>query len=159
MEIEREIFVSLITSIITWVALTFGKTIIIPFYERLVYKGVSIQGIWSQNIKYDMGTPNQIEYTETINITQKANKITGIYTVTNIIPGQKTTTAIYTIQGSIINGYVTFKGEISNNKVGICSFLLRVTSGGAIMIGSNIFIDQNIDGISAYPDQTYTRQS
>jgi hypothetical protein len=154
----NEIIVSLVTSVITWTILTFGKTILIPFYESLVYKGVHIDGIWVQNSKLNIGEPDEIEYTETIKIEQKANKITGIYTVTNMVPNQSSMTSIYKIHGVLVNGYLTLTGEISNNnQIGVCNFLLKVIAGGRKMAGAVVILNRDGDDIYSYEKQEYTK--
>lgn len=158
MDIFFQIIVSLITSVITWIILIFGRKIIIPYYEELVYKGISIEGIWCQTTSYNNGNER---YTETLTLKQKANSIIGVYACTNIISGQDNSTSVYNIKGEIKDGFAYLVAEVADkNKIGIGTFVLKVALGGHSMLGVVTLLDRggNTNEIVPYAGMKYIKQ-
>ena len=154
-----EIIVSLITSVITWTILTFGKTVLIPFYETLVYKGVFVNGTWTQTSTYNEGNEGDITYTETLTLNQKANKLTGIYSVSNIIDGQNKLTSIYNIEGILENNFIVLTGKIADKRhIGHNSFLLKIIAGGQQLTGVCNIVNRYGDAPISYSNLIYNRQ-
>lgn len=157
----NEIIISLITSVITWSILLFGQKILIPYFESLVYKGINIEGIWnhSSNMKEKSEDYEDVTFTETITIKQKAHRLTGTYAVTNFTEGQNNITSIYKIKGRILNNHVYLTAEIDNNKqMGMATFLLSIVSGGQLLSGTVTILNRGGNEILTFESIVYTRQ-
>jgi hypothetical protein len=124
-----------------------------------VYKGVFVKGTWTQTTRYNENTEDEVSYNETFVIHQKANKLTGIYTVTNMFKNESSLTSIYHFQGTLENNFLTLMGRIDDKKqIGHNCFLLKVVAGGQQLIGSTIFLDRRGDEPISYPEMVYSRQ-
>jgi len=127
------------------------KSIFIPWYEDKIYRGVRVSGHWIveewDGLKMDQ---NDAPVRATIEVKQKADKITGIYT--HYVVGDDDP-ASYNFEGEIRNSYLTATSwPVSNDQIDAGAYVLRVFShDGLRMKGMVSFIDNvtgDVQGIS-----------
>jgi hypothetical protein len=154
----EEIIVSLITSIITWTILTFGKNVLIPFYETIVYKGVNISGTWTKTSKLHGGTQDETTYTESIILEQNANRIKGSYTVVSLFSDSRQVVSSYNLKGDIKDGHLILTADIADKKqIGYGAFVLKIIAGGQQMIGVVTLLNRIGDNIVTYDNCCYDK--
>lgn len=153
-----EIIVSLITSVITWTVLIFGKNVIIPFYETIVYKGILVSGTWTHTSTLHQGTHDETTYTEKLFLKQSASSIEGNYTVVSLFKDNTQVVSTYDIKGRVKDGYIVLTANIQDQKqIGCGSFVLKVISGGQKLFGNVTLLNRLADNIVTYPNCTYNK--
>ena len=154
----NEIIVSLITSVITWTILTFGKNVLIPFYENIIYKGVNLSGTWTKTSKRHQGETDETTYTEHIILEQKASTIKGTYTVVSLFLDNTQVVSSYNIKGDIKDGHLILTADIADKKqIGYGTFVLKIIAGGQQMSGVVTLLNRKGDNIVAYDNCYYDK--
>jgi hypothetical protein len=154
-----EIIISLVTSVLTWTILIFGKNVLIPFYEKLTYKGVNLSGTWTKTSTLHEKTDDETVYTESLIINQKASHIAGTYTVVSrFIFDNSQIISSYEIKGEIKDGYVILNASIADTKqIGYGAFVLKVVAGAHRLEGAVTLLNRIGDNIVAYSDCSYDK--
>jgi hypothetical protein len=143
-EILLEIVVTIIVSIITWLFLKFTDKVIMPWFEKLSYKGAIIQGTWSSTSSIRNKQYEATKFHEQFNISQNADKLSGNNVVKSEFKDGNHDLATYKITGKIVQNYLTITCIIDNQReVGIVNFLLYISGGGDKMEGHALWINRN----------------
>lgn len=127
MGISENIFLGVVSGVLTsflmyWLGQTFIK-IILPWYQRAIYKGVDISGEWSGKIQ----RCNNIYWSATINLIQNAHSLTGTYTSIKYIDGVENRVSHMKVSGEVWEGFVSLKCRtVSNKHLSFGSMLLKV---------------------------------
>ena len=120
------------------------KKIIIPWIETIVYKGVMLDGTWSQKIDYSEGNEHD-HYT--LSIQQHAQKVKGTLSI-SYIRNNETSNGTYIINGEVSDGY--FQASLkSDNKYqsSRANTLMKISGNGRKMKGRLIYKTGNEDSI------------
>lgn len=107
------------------------KTVILPWYEDKIYRGVRIDGHWIAE-KWDGTDIDEIAAISeaTIEIKQKADHISGIYSHVDRDDGDTTS---YVFKGEIRNSYVTASSwPIARDHIDAGAFVLNVYSDNGL---------------------------
>lgn len=127
MEELRSIFLSVFSGVVTaallyWFTLTIRK-IVIPAYQRLIYKGIDVSGDWTGEWHYS----EFIIFNFSLTLKQNAHELTGSLSVLKLKDGKKEKITNMTVQGEIWEGFISLKCRtISNQELSFGSALLKV---------------------------------
>ena len=135
------IITGIITSAVIALSLSTFKKIIIPWYRGIIYSGICINGKWTSQIK-----DNDIDETAMLNISQKANRVKAIMTVSKNHAGNVQEIKTYSLQGEFENRFLSLRGKnIDTQQIGVDVMLLEVKSGGDKMHGNEAWfsVDKN----------------
>jgi len=142
-ELLFKIVVTIIVSILTWLFLKLTDKVIIPWFEKLSYKGTIIKGIWSSTSTLKHKQYEKTKFHEHFKIGQNGQKLTGEYTVKSEHEDNTHDIAVYKITGTIIQNYVTMTCIIDNQReVGIVNFIFYISGGGDKMVGHALWINR-----------------
>jgi hypothetical protein len=143
LEILLKIGVTIIVSILTWLFLKLTDKVIIPWFEKLSYKGAIIKGTWSSASTLKHKQYEKTKFHEHFNLSQNAQKLTGDYTVKSEHEDGTFEIAVYKIAGTVIQNYVTMTCIIDNQReVGIVNFLFHISGGGDKLEGHALWINR-----------------
>ena len=111
----------------------FIRTVIIPWYQGLVYRGVMIDGQWFTEVELYEGLSQEITY----ELKQNATEISGLATIHEIKEnGERTDQKMFKLNGYIKDRIVGLHGKNINRKqLGQNVFLLEIEAGGTKMVG------------------------
>lgn len=127
MEELRSIFLSVFSGVVTaallyWFTLTIRK-IVIPAYQRLIYKGIDVSGDWAGEWQHS----ELIVFNFSLTLKQNAHELTGSFSVLKLKDGKQEKITNMTVQGEIWEGFVSLKCRtISNRELSFGSALLKV---------------------------------
>lgn len=130
------IFLGVVSGVITTVFLfIIGKltsSVIIPWYQRIIYRGIDLQDRWTHKAE----GPDNSTYTYQLDLKQNAHLIYG----TGVIAKSGTKHDYiqdFTIEGETWEGYVTLNLRSSNRKsMSFVSGLFQVDSRGSSLTGT-----------------------
>ena len=134
MSISESIFVGVlsgvITSVLLYILLSVTQKIILPWYQSLIYKGISIEGEWCC-LKI---SPTQDAY---YTINQKASNLGGTATIVDHdAQTQFDTIRTFTLKGDISDRFVKFSMKhTDHNRLGSSVYLLQVGGDGTELKG------------------------
>lgn len=127
MEELRSIFLSVFSGVVTaallyWFTLTITR-IVIPAYQRVIYKGIDVSGDWTG--EYQHSDPLVFNFSMTLK--QNAHELTGTFNVLKLISGKQEKITSMTLQGEIWERFISLKCRtISNRELSFGSALLKV---------------------------------
>jgi hypothetical protein len=121
-----------ITSVILLIAGKFTVKVFIPWYQEIIYKGVDLQGRWTNTSQHD----NTVNYTYQIDIKQSAHKLNGSAVITKS-GSNKDYIQDFTLEGETWEGYVTINLRSKNREnLSFVAGLFKVEGRGQILDGS-----------------------
>lgn len=125
------------------------KSILIPWYEDKIYRGVRVNGHWVIDEWDENKLGNNAPIRATFEIKQKADQIKGIYTHTIVKEKEEDTTS-YVIKGEIRNTYLAATSwPISDEQLDAGTYMLRVHSqDGLKMKGMLSFVSHTTGEVS-----------
>lgn len=143
MDFLYNISIEIIGSFLAFLLAFFWYKNLIPEFEKLLYKGLKIDGEWKfiQDDKFADGTVPKIKRDIIVNINQKAHKLSGTaksiaYDGTNNIVD----TITYNIEGEVNDRFVLLNFISNDNKrIAYSNCLLEVVSLGSVMRGYRNF--------------------
>lgn len=128
------VFAGVVTSALLYVLGLIFTRIMLPWYQKVIYKGVDVSGEWS-------GTINHAErrrWSVTLNLEQHAHELKGTYTSISYLNGEERKVSTMNVSGEVWEGFVALKCRtISNRNLSFGSMLLKVNSGE--LTGHQIF--------------------
>jgi hypothetical protein len=121
------------------------KTIIVPWFEDKIYRGVRLDGRWSVAVT-SQENPGSAQ-NPSLSLQQKGDRISGFYS--HDVSG---TLQIYRVEGQIRNTYFTASlWPVSNKEVDTAAILLRVfTRDGLKMSGILTIVDTGEGKVTAH---------
>ena len=151
MTISESIVLGIVTGVITSVFIavlaTLFNKIIIPWYRSIIYSGIDISGEWTSSFN----TPN-IKETASIIIKQKADKISGVMTISIHHSKDKTGIKNYEMKGELEDRLLSLRGRnIDNKHIGVDVALLEVINGGNTMLGYEAWFSTQNNRIDSEP--------
>ena len=133
------IFTGIITSLMIWISIEVFKKILIPWYQKSIFRGINISGEWTAKHTF-LGN---VVTEQNLELKQNGHKIKGTLISRNKIPSKGEDTTSFSIVGEIFDNYVDLEYKINDNKyIGRGSLLLRVKEGGAKLEGGLVAIDR-----------------
>lgn len=155
MSASMSIFLGIVSGLLLDLLANYFRSVMLPTYRRLIYKGIDISGDW-----YSSKTNPSGNVQETVmSITQRADKITCTMTIAKKI--QKTNqTEIknYKFSGEIQDRFLTITGRNADKQaLGTHSELLELVGDGKIMQGQAIWYSATNKTIQAN-EITWTRK-
>ena len=158
-EVSITIVLGIVSGIITTVLLflagnSFTK-IIIPWYQKIVYHGVDLNGEWKSEIQKDDGKDDGSE-TFRLNLMQNANTISGELTYLRF-KKEETREVFYSMSGSVWEGYLTLNMKSKDRRViAYSTSLLKIERGGHELKGYHCFRNFRTDQVESV-DLLYKR--
>lgn len=150
------VFSGVVASVIIWVAIGVFKSILIPWYQQIVYRGINISGDWVSEQRYS----GNICVRQSINITQRGHKITGSLISQNSIPGKGIDVTFFNLVGEMFDNYVDIEYKINDKRfIGRGVLLLKVKFGGTNLEGGLVAIDRFTSEIISIGDVIWKRES
>lgn len=121
-----------ITSAILFLAGKLMVKVFIPWYQEVIYKGVDLQGRWTNKLKLD----NAVIYTYQVDIKQSAHKLIGNAVITKS-GSNNDYIQDFTLEGETWEGYVTINLRSKNREsLSFIAGLFKVEGRGQILDGS-----------------------
>lgn len=123
----------ILASLLLFISSEFIRKIAIPWYQQMIYSGITISGDW----KAEVVNPSGNTQTMTMDLKQKANKLTGTITVSKQIQSSKAAEIKnYSLEGTIRDRFVSLVGKnASQRNLGVHVELLEVVGDGETMQG------------------------
>ena len=156
MSTTTSIIIGIIAGIITTLILELSRRIffkiVIPWYQALVYKGIDISGEWVANIIIQKkGEKIALKRKLFMSIDQKGHKITGDFTIQNILENESiNSVSSYKLSGKISDNYVCLNyARKSQKKIGLGNLLFKVTGLGDRLVGNGTFLN-SLDEINSH---------
>jgi hypothetical protein len=121
------------TAFFLYVVSLLFKSHLVPWYQKVSYKGVDVSGIWVAKLTSDNGIHGNLE----MNINQNAHELTGEAT---IIQGKdidkRAQVTILSMKGNIWEGFITLnKQSKDRTRLSYSTSLLQVLNGGIRLKG------------------------
>lgn len=136
--IGLNIFISILSAVILYGLIIIIKKIVIPWYQKIIYKGLNISGQWFE--KHE----TLILQESAIFIKQSAQKISGeiILTQKKLITNDNIEIKQFKFKGDFYNNFINIACKNKNQKrIGIHNYLLRVRNDGNWMDGTKTYYD------------------
>jgi hypothetical protein len=148
MDISSTIILSVSSGILTAALLcVLGKlfyNVIIPWYQKIIYKGVDLVGGWEQEIPESEGSSHF-----QLTLKQNANNISGNMAYTRKKDSGETR-ILYDVSGSVWEGFITLNfNSLDRKKVAFATALLKVKHGGSKLSGNLSYRNFNIDDVDS----------
>lgn len=106
--------------------------VVVPWYTELIYKGVDLRGIWTQ--ERDLGSG--VRFSVQLAIDQHAHNIQGTGTLTKSGTGASDYVQFFAIEGSTWEGFLVLNMRSTNRKtLSFCAGLLKVKGRGESLDG------------------------
>lgn len=133
------IVTGIFTSLLIWVSIQVFKNILIPWYQKTIYRGIDISGEWIGKHEF-LGN---VVVEQNLEINQNGHIISGTLISRNKVPSKEEDTTSFGITGEIFDNYVDIEYKINDKKyIGRGSLLLRVKEGGSKLVGGLVAIDR-----------------
>ena len=129
MEELKIVFLSVFSGVVTaallyWFSLTVTR-LIIPAYQRMIYKGVDVSGDWSGEYQHS----DLVVYNFSLSLKQNAHDLKGSFNALKLKDGKQEKITVMTVQGEIWEGFISLKCRtVSNKELSFGSALLKVNS-------------------------------
>jgi len=135
------------TTAILYLAGLLAKNHVLPWYQKLTYKGVDINGTWVTTVTSSSGIHGQMEMT----IKQNAHDLKGDATIVQgkdlENPSQVTNLSIY---GHMWEGFITLNQQSKDRtRLSYSTSLLQVLNGGLRLKGIYCFRSIQTDNIES----------
>jgi hypothetical protein len=125
------IIAGIFTTILILLATAFITKITLPWYERLVYKGVDLEGPWSQDF-----ADQEAKYVFHMELKQHAHRLHGTATMVKSESGQVKYTQPFTVDGSTWESCVQLTFRSAGRKsLSWASALVRIGERGDRLVG------------------------
>jgi hypothetical protein len=141
------VFSGIVTATLLYLLSLIIKNIIIPWYQRIIYKGIDVSGNW----KGDYHLSDATCFTSNLTIKQNAHNLSGNYSVTRIVNGNQEKVTNMRISGEVWEGFVSLKCRtISSKNLSFGSMLLKVNDSA--LNGTYIFrnLAKNASAIASF---------
>ncbi len=129
-----------------WLFSTFRSEAFLPWYQRLVYRGVLVDGTWKGERR-----DGDALYGFNIKLEQNGHIVTGTFTAENERPGGHTTKS-FRLNGEITDSCVLLSySPCDHHTYGSGAFLFQVSHGGDTLRGGMLFFrttDLTVGGVS-----------
>jgi hypothetical protein len=150
MTIHENIFIGVFSGVLSYALIALVATafnhIIIPWYRKLIYSGADISGIWKST-----QVDNGIKETLVMEITQKAEHVECLLTITKQISEDAVELKAIKLKGIFQNRFLALNGKNTNRQhLGVNVLLLELVSGGKKMVGYETWYSTHSNTI-AYP--------
>jgi hypothetical protein len=141
----------IITTALLYLAGIVFTKIIIPWYQKIIYQGVDLNGEW----KFERQLNNESEIFR-LSLVQNANSISGQLTYLRI-NNEETREVNYLLNGSVWEGYLTLNMKSKDRRaIAYATSLLKVERGGRELKGNHCFRNFRTDQVDS-TDLLYTR--
>jgi hypothetical protein len=139
---ELSIIIGILTGLVANGMTTFFREVFMPAYRNYVYIGLSLTGDWI--IEQDDGPTDGKGFAKkwvmSATLTQKANKLIGATTATNIENGISVSVINYVIEGYFYDGVINLSClRKDNDVIAHSNFLLQVVEDGKTLAGYRSF--------------------
>jgi len=149
MNVSTSIITGVVSGIITYLVLfclaKVFRNLVLPWYQSLIYQGKKINGTWTgyraevQNGRYIADDLSR----STINLKQKANKITGEILVTRQISG-KDCRKIFIIKGSFKDNVLIINLKVKDrSRMGGGTYIMCLAEDGQKMKGKHTYVSSH----------------
>lgn len=134
----------IITTVLIYLANQIFRKLVLPWYEKIKYKGVDLAGQWTG----EMVDSSEISMPFNLNIKQNANRLQGIASIDKSKAHDTYNMTSYNVKGSVWEGYVTLNYQSTDRtRLSFATSLLQVRMGGRKMEGIFVFRDVRQDEI------------
>jgi hypothetical protein len=124
------------TSVLLFLIGVFFSKVALPWYTELIYKGVDLQGIWTQQRDLGSGCSFSVQ----LALEQHAHKIRGNGTLTKTGTGASDYVQFFSIEGSTWEGFIIINMRSTNRKsLSFCAGLLKVKGRGEFLDGHWVY--------------------
>ena len=121
----------LLTSALLLVLGLMVSKIVLPWYENLVYKGVDLRGVWTQD--FDQ---HGAHYSVQLRLEQHAHRVSGSASFSKSGAGADDYVQAFSVEGSTWEGYVVFSMRSTTRKsLSFVAGLLKVKDRGRALVG------------------------
>ncbi|WP_213864582.1 hypothetical protein [Vibrio crassostreae] len=135
-----------ITALLIFCASLTIKRIIIPWYQRLVYRGVDISGEWNGRLQH----LENVYFEVSLELQQSAHNINGTYTSIKYRDGEYVDTSTMKVSGEVWEGFLTLQCRtVSNKRLSFGAILLKVNTD--VLTGMQVFRNLNSRGRDIIP--------
>lgn len=129
------IVAGLATSAFLFILANLVAKVILPWYEALVYKGVDLRGVWTQ--EFDSGGAH---YSIQLSFEQHAHRISGTGTFTKSGTGTTDYVQFFTLEGSTWEGFLVLNMRSKTRKsLSFVAGLLKVKDRGRALKGHWVY--------------------
>ena len=143
-----------LSATILWIFHKFFVNVFSPWLESKLYRGVIISGTWTAC--YKSGEHYKVDMT--MRIRQKAYTLFGTFEAKTTQVEQEYINQ-YSLKGRIADNYAMLEySPLSRSRIGLGTFVLRVTKGGKQLKGSTAFLGENNGDIGALEDVLFEKQ-
>ncbi len=137
-----------LSAVIVWLFSTFRNEAILPWYQRLVYRGVLVDGAWKGERK-----DNNTVYGFDLHLKQDGHAITGTFTAENQRGEGTHTTKSFRLDGEITDSCVLLRYSPSDQHTyGSGAFLFQVFEAGRVLKGGMLYFQTRSGQIGSVND-------
>ncbi len=148
MTLSENIIIGIVTGILTsaliWLTISVFKKILVPWYQSIVYRGIDLDGDWSgEEIETGKDDSYPLRYEHNLTLNQKGHKISGNVIIRNIFKNEEfNSISEYNLIGEISDNCVLLSYQRKRrNKIGMGSYLFKITGSGDFLEGSCVFLN------------------
>jgi len=121
----------ILTSLVLFLLGLLISKVALPWYQDLVYKGVDLRGLWTEE-----RVSNNATYTYHTNLEQNAHELTGDATITKSINGKTDYVQTFVVTGSTWEGFVILNMRSKERRsLSFCTGLFKVKNRGKNLVG------------------------
>jgi hypothetical protein len=129
------VIAGLVTSTVVFLTGVFVTKIAAPWYQAFIYKGVDLQGVWTQ----ELDTSNA-HYSVQLSFQQKAHRIYGTGTLTKLVSGKANYVQFFTLEGSTWEGFLILTMRSTTRRsLSFVAGLVKVKDRGRVLKGHWVF--------------------
>jgi hypothetical protein len=153
-----DLYINLLAALICWILGFLMKDTFIPFFKKITYKGIDLEGVWqTEGVK---NTPSgRIEHKSKISISQYGINIKGTIEVDSIYSNGESENFKGEISGRCQTDLVIINYFRSDEKnLGIGTLLLRVFNNGKEITGFLSFQNRQNGDIENVPNIQFFRK-
>lgn len=135
-----------LTSALIMLAISIFKKIIVPWYQNIIYRGISLSGPWHW---FD-----EDEDSVKMELKQAGDSITGIYTYMD--SKKKGDIKIYHVTGWARDRFVQLNLKSADPKrLGILSYVFEIVGDGNELRGCSVFYSTNLNKVCSDTESFY----
>lgn len=143
MQILYELLIGILTAVFILVIGAIVKYVIIPWYQKKVYRGIYLAGIWTGE-----QTSSRGKFGFKFELKQIGHRVTGTF-FSNDEYGGKRRSRIHQLDGEVHHNHLILKYKNKEaNQLGLGSFLFMIRDGGDELRGSMLFLQTDTGQVS-----------
>lgn len=117
------VFAGVVTSALLYIFGLIFSRILVPWYQKVIYKGVDVSGEWTGTIDHSQ----RVHWSVKLDLEQNAHDLKGTYTSVRYVNDEERNLSTMNVTGEVWEGFVALKCRtISNRNLSFGSMLLKV---------------------------------